>query len=69
MNRPSLYGAFGDKHALYAAALERYIAEGRSQMEAALDDELPLRDALMRVYDGALGDVLSRTRARRAAAS
>ena len=23
-------------------------------MEAALDDELPLRDALMRVYDGAL---------------
>ena len=54
MNRPSLYGAFGDKHALYAAALERYIAEGRSQMEAALDDELPLRDALMRVYDGAL---------------
>ena len=54
MNRPSLYGAFGDKHALYAAALERYIAEGRSQMEAALDDALPLHDALMRVYDGAL---------------
>lgn len=54
MNRPSLYGAFGDKHALYATALERYIAEGRSQMEAALDDELPLHDALMRVYDGAL---------------
>ena len=41
MNRPSLYGAFGDKHALYTTALERYIAEGRSQMEAALDDELP----------------------------
>jgi AcrR family transcriptional regulator len=54
MNRPSLYGAFGDKHALYAAALERYIAEGREQMEAALDGALPLRDALMRVYDGAL---------------
>src|SRR6476659_7696423 len=52
MTQPSLYGACGDKHALYAAALERYIAEGRSQMEAALDDELPLRDALMRVYDG-----------------
>ena len=54
MNRPSLYGAFGDKHALYAAALERYIAEGRSQMEAALDQAIPLREALMRVYDGAL---------------
>ena len=54
MNRPSLYGAFGDKHALYAATLERYIADGRRQMEAALDERLPLRDALMRVYDGAL---------------
>ena len=54
MNRPSLYGAFGDKHALYAAALERYIAEGRDQMEVALDEALPLRNALMRVYDGAL---------------
>ena len=54
MNRPSLYGAFGDKHALYAAALERYIADGRSQMEAALDRAMPLREALMRVYDGAL---------------
>jgi AcrR family transcriptional regulator len=54
MNRPSLYGAFGDKHALYAAALERYIADGRSQMETALDEALPLRDALMRVYDVAL---------------
>jgi TetR/AcrR family transcriptional regulator, copper-responsive repressor len=54
MNRPSLYGAFGDKHALYAATLERYIADGRRQMEAALDERLPVRDALMRVYDGAL---------------
>src|SRR5690349_23541663 len=24
MNKPSLYAAFGDKHALYLAALERY---------------------------------------------
>jgi TetR/AcrR family transcriptional regulator, copper-responsive repressor len=65
MNRPSLYGAFGDKHALYAAALERYIAEGRSQMEAALDDELPLHDALMRVYDGALAMYFPSTTAAR----
>jgi AcrR family transcriptional regulator len=54
MNRPSLYGAFGDKHALYAAALERYIEEGRRAMEAALKEGIPLREALMRVYDGAL---------------
>jgi AcrR family transcriptional regulator len=54
MNRPSLYGAFGDKHALYAATLERYIEDGRRQMEAALDERVPLAQGLMRVYDGAL---------------
>lgn len=54
MNRPSLYGAFGDKHNLYAATLERYIEGGRRQMEAALDERVPLNEGLMRVYDGAL---------------
>ena len=54
MNRPSLYGAFGDKHALYATTLERYIEGGRREMEAALDEQVPLNEALMRVYDGAL---------------
>ncbi|MEM5316624.1 TetR/AcrR family transcriptional regulator [Paraburkholderia sp. JHI869] len=55
MNRPSLYGAFGDKHALYLQTMERYVEAGRSAMESALDSALPLRDALMRVFDGALG--------------
>ncbi|QGZ64012.1 TetR/AcrR family transcriptional regulator [Paraburkholderia acidisoli] len=54
MNRPSLYGAFGDKHALYLQAVERYVATGRAAMERSLDGALPLRDALMRVFDGAL---------------
>jgi TetR/AcrR family transcriptional regulator, copper-responsive repressor len=54
MNRPSLYGAFGDKHALYLNTLDRYIELGRQQMEAALVGERPLAEALMRVYDGAL---------------
>jgi len=53
MNRPSLYAAFGDKHALYAATLERYIEMGRREMEAALDAPA-LADALMRVYDRSL---------------
>jgi len=30
MNRPSLYGAFGDKHRLYLSTLERYRELGRS---------------------------------------
>ncbi|WP_321911385.1 TetR/AcrR family transcriptional regulator [Paraburkholderia sp. J11-2] len=55
MNRPSLYGAFGDKHALYLQTLERYVEAGRVAMESALDSALPLREALMRVFDGALG--------------
>ncbi|WP_244306394.1 TetR/AcrR family transcriptional regulator [Paraburkholderia lacunae] len=54
MNRPSLYGAFGDKHALYLTTLERYIEAGRLAMVQALDEDLPLPQALLRVYEGAL---------------
>ncbi|WP_322031086.1 TetR/AcrR family transcriptional regulator [Paraburkholderia sp. J76] len=54
MNRPSLYGAFGDKHALYLQTMERYVEAGRAAMDAALDSALPLRDALMCVFDRAL---------------
>lgn len=51
MNRPSLYGAFGDKHALYLATLQRYIEVSRVAMDEALSSELPLADALLHVYD------------------
>jgi AcrR family transcriptional regulator len=54
MNRPSLYGAFGDKRALYLATLERYSAAGLQAMREALDESIPLARALKRVYDGAL---------------
>ncbi|PQV46443.1 TetR family transcriptional regulator [Paraburkholderia sp. BL21I4N1] len=54
MNRPSLYGAFGDKHALYLSTLDRYVESGLQGMEAALAGDRPLADALMSVYDGAL---------------
>ncbi len=54
MNRPSLYAAFGDKHALYLAALDRYIAAGRAAIDAALGDDVPLPRALKRMYDSAL---------------
>jgi AcrR family transcriptional regulator len=55
MNRPSLYGAFGDKRALYLTALERYIETSRMAMDEVLGGELPLAEALMRIYDLALG--------------
>jgi len=54
MNRPSLYGAFGDKRALYLTTIERYIAAGRQAMERTLDPDLPLKIVLQRVYEGAL---------------
>jgi AcrR family transcriptional regulator len=54
MNRPSLYGAFGDKRALYGSVLGRYREMGLAAMEEALDRERPLRDGLRRVYATAL---------------
>lgn len=55
MNRPSLYAAFGDKHALYVKALEQYWQRGLGTMREALaDHRLPLREALMRFYDSQL---------------
>lgn len=54
MNRPSLYGAFGDKRALYLQALERYTEMGRRAIDEALDYDRPIAEALARVYAGAL---------------
>jgi AcrR family transcriptional regulator len=54
MNRPSLYGAFGDKHTLYQLTLERYRETARSGLRERLRDDLPLREALRGLYDRAL---------------
>src|SRR6476661_5297535 len=59
MNRPSLYGAFGDKRALYRAALERYRAAARAGMRDALAPDRPLRDAVGVVFKKALSLYLS----------
>lgn len=54
LNRPSLYGAFGDKHALYLQALQQY----REAMHAAgrkiLEDAPTLRTALEDIYRAAI---------------
>ncbi|SMF03412.1 transcriptional regulator, TetR family [Tistlia consotensis] len=54
MNKPSLYAAFGDKHALYLAALEQYWQSTLAAMRGRLAEDRPLRDRLMRVYEDAL---------------
>ena len=54
MNRPSLYGAFGDKRELYLKALAHYWEVSRVAMDEALAHDVPLRVALQRLYDKAL---------------
>src|SRR3954462_9398754 len=51
LNRPSLYAAFGDKHALYMAALERSRSEAGAALGAALKTEAPLRDLLIVIFE------------------
>jgi len=60
MNRPSLYGAFGDKQALYRKALDLYRARTREAIaKTLLDGGHPLRLALRNVYDTAISIYLS----------
>src|SRR5215813_9734022 len=54
MNRPSLCAAFGDKRALYRKALDQYRAMGEAAMADALASDIPLDEALRRVYRTAL---------------
>jgi AcrR family transcriptional regulator len=55
MNRPSLYAAFGDKHALYIKALNQYWDTAHTAMQAALtDNSLTLAQALTGFYEGQL---------------
>jgi TetR/AcrR family transcriptional repressor of nem operon len=42
LHKGSLYGAFGDKHALFVAALRRYGAQNLARMDAELADPSPL---------------------------
>src|SRR6266851_9099415 len=59
MNRPSLYGAFGDKQALYRKALDLYRTRTREALGRALGGDHPLRIALRNVYDTAIAIYLS----------
>lgn len=54
MNRPSLYGAFGDKRALYGQTITRYRAMRRAARTEALAEDRPLREGLRRFYHAAL---------------
>jgi AcrR family transcriptional regulator len=59
MNRPSLYGAFGDKRELYIKSYQRYRADARAAMIDIFKDELPIRKRLERIFAVALDIYLS----------
>jgi AcrR family transcriptional regulator len=50
LNRPSLYAAFGDKHALYMRALENTRAGAVAGMQALMQREGPLRQVLAGLF-------------------
>jgi AcrR family transcriptional regulator len=54
MNRPSLYGAFGDKRELYIKSYQRYRDDARAAMGDVFRTELSLRKRLERIYAVAL---------------
>ena len=59
MNRPSLYGAFGDKRELYIKSYQRYRDDARAAMVDVFRTEVPIRKRLERIYSIALDIYLS----------
>ena len=59
MNRPSLYGAFGDKRELYIKSYQRYRDDARAALADVFRAQLPVRKRLERIYQVALDIYLS----------
>src|SRR6478672_5804302 len=59
MNRPSLYGAFGDKRELYIKAYQRYRADAAAAMIDIFRHQQPIRQRLERIFAVALDIYLS----------
>src|SRR5437588_9582414 len=60
MNRPSLYGAFGDKRELYIKSYQRYRDDARAAMVDIFRNELPIKKRLECMSAVALDIYLSR---------
>ena len=59
MNRPSLYGAFGDKRELYIKSYQRYRDDARAAMIDIFRDELDPQAAGADLRGGQLGKLLN----------
>jgi TetR/AcrR family transcriptional repressor of nem operon len=51
VNRASLYGTYGDKHALFLKALERYTGAGLFASLDLEDEDKPVREVLRGLFD------------------
>src|SRR5215211_3609649 len=59
IGRGSLYGTFADKHSLYLAALDQYVAAFRAQTSALLAQEGTLHEVLQQLFQTQLDALLS----------
>ncbi|GCE29992.1 putative HTH-type transcriptional regulator YezE [Dictyobacter alpinus] len=59
IGRGSLYDTFGDKHALYLAALDRYMSASSGPLTALQRYEGPFRDALRDFFEGRIEEAFS----------
>jgi TetR/AcrR family transcriptional repressor of nem operon len=59
LGRGSLYDTFGDKHALYLAALKRYLAKYQGSVAALHKQTGSLSEILERFFQACLEDLLS----------
>ncbi|BDU74325.1 TetR/AcrR family transcriptional regulator [Mesoterricola silvestris] len=60
INRQSIYDTFGDKEALYHAALERYLELNRASMATLLEGPEPLRRALATLFGWAIDHLVAK---------
>jgi AcrR family transcriptional regulator len=58
LKRPSLYGAFGDKRAMFLAALRAYRTASMARVGEVLETAVTLREALAGVYAMAIDTYL-----------
>ena len=59
IGRGSLYDTFDDKHSLYLAALDQYVAAVRAQTNTLLDQEGTLHAVLQQLFQAQLDALLS----------
>jgi TetR/AcrR family transcriptional repressor of nem operon len=59
IHRASMYDTFGDKHALYLAALDRYHQRQFARRTSLLENHATIREAFARIYQDIIDEMMS----------